>query len=197
MKKWLYILLVLGIGVVLLGLNKRAPKAEVRVSASAEPEMNSVSPLEEATNSDGSLKIEGEGQKSREGRMKYSFKVVDVPRKTSLPLYSTVADPGSVMTIPRNSWSPDNKQVYLMATSQGGDDYLLFRADGSKYSDGEKHISLLEYWNKAERDEVILEVSGWAGDDLLMVYTQKKDGAPGQAYWFVTSSRKFSRVREF
>lgn len=197
MKKWFYVLLVLGVGMVLFGLNKRVPEADVRVSANVDPEMNSISPLSEATNSDGSFRLEGESQRAREGRTSYSFRVVEVDKKVSLPIYSTVADPGSTMSIPRNSWSPDNKQIYLMAKSPGGDDYLVFRTDGSNYGDGEKYISLLEHWNKSERDENIIEVSGWAGDDLLMVYTQKRDGTTGSAYSFVTSTRRFSRVREF
>lgn len=151
----------------------------------------------EATNSEGNLKLMGTSRKSMEGGTAYEFKIMDSQKKTELSLYQTIADKGSEMEVPFNSWSPDYKQVFVKTKSPGGENYYLFRADGEVYADGSKYIPIGDYWKEAEMKTEIKTINGWAGDDLLMVYTENDDGSGGPAYWFVTSTRKFTQVREF
>ena len=102
-------------------------------------EVSAFVPLSEATNSEGNLKLVGMAQKMREGGNSYSLKVMDTIKKTEIPLYNTIADLGSSVTIPFNSWSPDYKQVFIKISSPGGENYYLFKANGEPYDDGKKY----------------------------------------------------------
>lgn len=154
-------------------------------------------PVGEATNSEGNLKLVGISRKSSEGSARYSIKVVNSQDRTERPLYETSVDPGSSITIPLNSWSPDYKEVFITIHGPDGEDYYLFKASGEDFRDGKKYVDIGEYWQTAGLAGRIRKISGWAGDDLLVTYTTKTDGSDGPAYWFVTGSRKFIQVREF
>lgn len=197
MKNLVPIILIVGVAVVFFGSTKRINKVSLSNQTIAKSEAPSITPLAEATNSEGNLKLVGMAQKVQGGGSNYSFKVVDTQKKTEIPLYNTIADLGSSIAIPLNSWSPDYKQVFIKTSSPSGENYYLFKANGDPYADGKKYIAVGDYWSETKTTNKINRISGWAGPDLLMVYTTKEDGTEGPAYWFVTSTRKFMQVREF
>lgn len=196
MNKWVLIILVVGAVAVFFGVTKKVEKSASLIQSSNK-EASAYVPLSEATNSDGSLKLVGVAHKVQGGGNSYVFKVIDTQKRTEIPLYDTIADSGSSMTIPLNSWSPDYKQVFIKTSSPSGENYYLFKASGEPYADGKKYIAVGDYWNETKTMNKINKISGWAGPDLLMVYTTKEDDSEGPAYWFVTSTRKFMQVREF
>lgn len=198
MKKiiWLIVLLILGVGLMTIVMNQKTNR-DLDTRAEKKAELPEEMGLAEATNSEGNLKLVGVSRKAAEGRIAYEFKIVDALKKTETPIYKTVADPENKMEIPRNSWSPDYKQVYVKTSSPEEENYYVFRANGENYNDGSKYLAVGDYWREAKMKPVIRKVTGWAGNDLLMVYTLNEDGAEGPAYWFVTSTRKFMEVREF
>ena len=197
MNRWLLIILVVSASVMFFGITRKTNKFD-KPSMIVQPskEVSAFVPLSEATNSEGNLKLVGMAQKMREGGNSYSLKVMDTIKKTEIPLYNTIADLGSSITIPFNSWSPDYKQVFIKISSPGGENYYLFKANGEPYDDGKKYIIVGDYWGETKTTNKINKISGWAGPDLMMVYTTNKDGEHGPSYWFVTSSRKFLQVRE-
>ncbi len=198
MKKIIWLLVIMGLGVGLMfqlvkmkasrDLDSRAKQKEVPMV---------VVGTTEATNSEGNLKLVGVSRKTTGAQTTYEFKIVDSQKNTEVPIYKTVADPGSEIEIPRNSWSPDYKQVFIKMNSPEGENYFVFRANGENYIDGGKYLAVGDYWREAKMKSKIRAITGWAGNDLLMVYTLNEDGLEGPAYWFVTSTRKFMQVREF
>ncbi len=186
--------MVVGIAYVALNLLKQDNNFDVGTRA-LEVKEPSLTELSEASNSDGSLKLVGTGRVV-EGKTKYSFRVMDVQKKSNLLLFETVADPGQTFLIPFNSWSSDYKHVFLQTNDQNGKDYYVFKADGSLFGDGKKYLDVGEYWTESKNPQIIEHVSGWAGADLLVVYTTNPDGTGSSAYWFVVGSRKFMQVRE-
>jgi len=185
--------LVAGIISLYLYSVKRSQKPSFSVVVEATE--SSPTRLEEATNSDGSLRLVGERNVMGE-RASYSFKVLDSQNNSSLLLFDTVADPGQTFTIPFNSWSSDNKHLFIQKNDLNGKDYYVFKADGSLFSDEKKYLEVGEYWKLSKNMDVIDHVSGWAGGDLLVSYTTRPDGTGSSAYWFVVGSRKFMQVRE-
>ncbi|EKD42956.1 MAG: hypothetical protein ACD_72C00522G0001, partial [uncultured bacterium] len=125
-------------------------------------EATEVSPtrLDEATNSDGSLKLVGERVITGE-RARYSFKIFDSQKNSSLLLFDTVADPGQTFVIPFNSWSSDNKYLFIQKNDLNGKDYYVFKADGGLFDDGKKFLEVGEYWKQSKNMDVIDHVSGW------------------------------------
>lgn len=197
-NKWILVSLVIIVAVLILGEIKRKPMETVQIPKTNNKETVKPSTLpEKASNSEGNLILVGTSQQTSEGRTAYEFKIINTQKKTESPLYETVADPGNLINIPLNSWSPDYKQVFVKTSGPGWENYYLFRANGEPYADGKKFIAVGDYWKEAKMNSRINKLTGWAGNDLLMIYTIKEDGSEGSAYWFVTSSRKFMQVREF
>lgn len=198
MKRWLLVILIVVVIGAFFGLSKQSDNGlSSKAQSTNIVEVPADTPLVEATNSEGDLKLVGVSRRAEEGRISYAFKVKDEKKGTDLPLYTTIADPGSSIAIPQNSWSPDYKQVFIKTSGPSGEDYYLFKASGEPYADGKKYIAVGDYWSATNTTNKVNKVSGWAGPDLLMVYTTKEDGTEGPAYWFVTSTRKFMQVREF
>ena len=191
-------MVILGLGVgLMVQLVKMKASRDLDTRAKQKEAPLEVVGTTEATNSEGNLKLVGVSRKVAEGQTSYEFKIVDAQKKTETPIYRTVADPGSEMEIPRNSWSPDYKQVFVKTNSPEGENYYVFRVNGENYSDGKKYLAVGDYWREAKMKSKIRAITGWAGNDLLMVYTLNEDGLEGPAYWFETSTRKFMQVREF
>ncbi len=164
--------------------------------ATITPEVSSITKLIEASNSDGQYRLVGSSELIK-GSVHYSFRVEDAAENSSLLLFETKAADDETYSIPFNSWSSDNKYLFLQLNNSKGKNYYVFKADASLFADGLKYLDVGDYWSQGEREDVIKEVSGWAGPDLLMVYTTKPDGTGSSAYWFMVSSRKFMQVREF
>lgn len=191
-------MVILGIGVGLMAqLVKMKANRDIDTRAKQKETPIEVVGTMEATNSEGNLKFVGVSRKVAGGQTSYEFKIVDTQKKTETLIYRTVADPGSEIEIPRNSWSPDYKQVFIKMNSPEGENYFVFRANGENYNDGRKYLPVGDYWREAKMKSKIRAITGWAGNDLMMVYTLDEDGLEGPAYWFVTSTRKFMQVREF
>ncbi len=150
--------------------------------------------LAEADTGEGKLKVIGTSQKMKDGSIKYTFKVVELQTGKQWPLFEKTTEPGVSMEIPFNSWSPDDKQLFLQINNPGQVDYYVFKVDGSLYSDGQKYLDVAGYWLKGQYTNRLKMVSGWAGPDLLVVFTTKADGSDGPLFWFVTSSRKFMQL---
>lgn len=198
MKIIIWMIAILGIGVGLISqnvTNKTSQNMGTRVEKKVEPPEKVG--LSEATNSQGNLKLVGMSRKAAEGRVTYEFKIIDTQKKSEIPIYQTVADPGNQIEVPQNSWSPDYKQVFIKTISPERENYYVFKANGENYGDGSKYLVVDDLWQEANMTSNIKRVTGWAGNDLLMVYTVSEDGWEGPAYWFVTSTRKFMQVREF
>lgn len=195
-KSVVAVVMVVGVTAVALNLLRQDNNYDVGTRALEEKEEPSLTELSEASNGDGSLKLVGIGR-AVEGETKYSFRVVDSQKKNSFLLYETVADPGKTFSIPFNSWSSDNKHVFLRTNYQNSKNYFVFKADGSSFDEGSQYLDVGKYWTESKNQQIIDNVSGWAGADLLVVYTTNPDGTGSSAYWFVVGSRKFMQVREF
>ncbi|MEK7070812.1 MAG: hypothetical protein AAB966_03320 [Patescibacteria group bacterium] len=193
-KKSVGFVLVVGLIVISYFSVIRSRKSDVLIIGEAEATSPSIW-LEEATNSDGSLKIVGK-RKTVGENIGYSFNILDNQNNTNLLLFETVADIGQTFAIPSNSWSSDNKYLFIQKNYLGGKDYYVFKADGSSFGDSKKFLEVGEYWRQSGNKEIIDHVSGWAGADLLVAYTTEPDGTGSKAYWFVIGSRKFMQVRE-
>lgn len=150
--------------------------------------------LKEATNSVGNLVLAGSKVSSGGAEVRYDFRVIDKDSGTAKELFSQTVNNDTAISIPFNSWSPDNKQIFLKVADPKGTDYWVLKVDGSNYADGERYLSVMNYWNKAERTYKVRIVSGWAGDGLLQVYTLKGDGSEGPLYWFLTGSKTFEQL---
>lgn len=93
--------------------------------------------------------------------------------------------------LPANSWSPDNRHIFVMYRTAAGLSVDVYRADGQAFSDGSFSVSLSHAFREKLPDGVIRDVTGWDDPSLLHVMTYETDGRKGPSYRFDIHGRNF------
>lgn len=179
----------------LLGLATRkrsestAPRNYDNTVAAAEPEKTI-----EVHSGDGKTKLIQTSSRLADASTSYTFKVTDGTSDSPRVLFSKKLASGETAEIPANSWSPDNKQLFIKENSGGTTNYFVYKANGSKYKNGDDYLDVSSLWQKSKNRYSIKMATGWAGNDLLELRTIKEGGTDGPSFWFVTSSRGFLQL---
>lgn len=100
---------------------------------------------------------------------------------------------GNNLTVPFNTWSPDNKYIFIKESKNGQSDYLVLSSQGKSMGGGQV-ISVSDYFKEKLSDYVLDEVTGWAADNLLVVNANNSDGTQGPSFWFDLSNNSFIRL---
>ena len=129
-------------------------------------------------------------EKKEEGAVIYTFSVSDSENGVSKEIFTKTLSVGDRLEVPYNTFSPDNKYIFLEETSSGGVNYFVVStaADGAIFN-----VSDL-FKEKLSSDFVITDVTGWGGVNLLIVNTDKAGGGIGPSFWFEPPSRSFIRL---
>lgn len=101
---------------------------------------------------------------------------------------------GWVVTLPYNSFSPDNK--YFFVKEYMGSEYfykVFYTKGGSINADGSE-LEITAPFNSRFPEFAITDITGWASPTLLLVNTNKTDGEEGPTFWFDITSKKFIRL---
>ncbi len=149
--------------------------------------------ISEQPSSDGTVKLTIKNQKPVDGNH-YSLTVTNLLTKSTKTIFETTESSIIFYTIPDNSWSPDNKQFFITKNSPDSLTYLVFKADGSSYLSDQKFLDIGDLWSKTKSTLKIKTVTGWGGDNLLILNTVETSDTAGPNFWFVTSSRSFQQL---
>ncbi len=179
---------------ILSGLGRRNEFVPVAGDLEKEVEASEPEQVVEVRSGDGKMSLIRKSLKLGDGSISYSFKVVNNTDNSEKDLFSKTVSPGVTIEIPSNSWSPDNKQLFVEEKNVGVTNYFVYKANGEKYGDFD-YLNVNEYWVKSKNNYKIRVISGWEGNDLLSVKTTNEDGTNGPSFWFVISSRGFLRLR--
>ena len=145
------------------------------------------------TNSDASHKLTMKSTRYRD-RSDYAFYVARGDVSGAKLIFTQTLAGGDSMSLPRNSWSPDNQEVYLLRQSGSLTQYLVFQAGGENYNQGDKYLEITSLFAKANNRLRVRDVTGWDGYGLLHVETVKSDGSRGPNFWFVTGTQQFLQL---
>lgn len=149
----------------------------------------------EIHSSDGVMNLIASSKRLDDGTSNYVFRVVKRSDNTASDLFSKGVGSGVTMEIPFNSWSPDNKQVFVIERDGSVTKYFVYRVDGSSYKNGELFLEVSSLWSESLNKYIMRDITGWEGNDLLGIRTTSDDGTAGPRYWFVISSRSFMVTR--
>ena len=115
----------------------------------------------------------------------YTFSVEDKDKKGKKTIFTKSLSQEFSMSLPPNSWSPDNKYVFIKQTSpQSFSDYFVFKADGEPFAGGEEYISVVPAFNSKVTNYTLSEVTGWDSPSLLHIFTDNGNNEQGPSYWF-------------
>ncbi len=122
----------------------------------------------------------------------YVFLVSEISGGNNIEIFSKTLTNGR-MELSKNSWSPDNKYVFLREKESEQTQYYVFRADGNAFSNGEKHIDVVSVFESKKTGAVLSDVTGWDSPTLLHLLTNAKSGEE-MNYWFEIPSKALIRL---
>ena len=99
-------------------------------------------------------------------------------------LFDKTLPAGASMGLPVNSWDPTDTYVCLEEHNSGAVDYVVMKADGTPFADGNPFIDVGAVWANKDIGYTIRTATGWASGTLLIIYTSNSDGSRGPAFWF-------------
>jgi hypothetical protein len=143
---------------------------------------------------DGSVKLIQTVTTLADGSSSNLIKTVNVANNKETTILEKNLANGTSIMIPSNSWSPDNKQFFVEQISPDNTYYFVYKGDGSSFKQGQSYLDIGSFWANSKYTYSINTVTGWASDDLLVVYTSKQDGTKGPSFWFVISTHSFLQL---
>ncbi|HVZ66745.1 MAG TPA: hypothetical protein VG917_00615 [Patescibacteria group bacterium] len=96
--------------------------------------------------------------------------------------------------LPLNSWSPNNKYVFVRKTGGAAIAYWVFNADGQAFANGNNFIDVVPAFDAKQTGNNLGEVTGWDSNTLLHVFSNLTDGTRGPSYWFEVPSQAVIRL---
>ena len=171
---------------VVLGKSSQVPKSLLLPSPTPALQVTNVD------SPDGTEKLTMQTQKGEKSTT-YIFYISNIQNQTKTLLFSRYLSDG-IMEIPLNTFSPDNKYVFLTQTTNGVSDYLVFKATGSPFSNGQNYLDVASLYAGRKINYLFDQVTGWDSPTLLHVYTNIDQAMKGPAFWFDVESQSFIQL---
>ncbi len=133
---------------------------------------------------DGTKKLTMTSTTNRNGSITYAFTTSEADDTNKNSIYSVTLSPPENITIPFNTWSPDNAYVFLVQSGGSENSALVMRANGQTLPDGQQFDNVTELFTAKNTGSIYQETTGWASETLLIINTKNQDGSKGSSYWF-------------
>ncbi len=151
------------------------PQAVINAAASPSPIPSQMS-TQESPDGKNTLTMKREMNGSS---ATYSFSTKDGA------LFSKTVDNTTTLSIPFNTWSTDDKTVFVKEDTGSAVNWYVYPGG----------TNVTDFFNKKLAENYkITEVTGWAANTLLIVNTDKIGGGQGFSYWFDISSKSFIQL---
>jgi hypothetical protein len=134
---------------------------------------------------DGKNKLVAKEEKTKDG-VNYVFSVVNEATGVSKTVLTKSVPVGTVISIPFNTFSPDDKYIFLKEVSPSGTTFIV--------PVGDQTFDVVGMFAEKHPDFIVTDVTGWGGMTLLVVNTDKKSGGQGPSFWFDVTSKSFIQL---
>lgn len=112
------------------------------------------------------------------GGVTYTFSV------SGKDIFITTVDPAVTISIPGNTWSPDDKYVFLKEAGLTGVEFFALSATTASTDQNNQTANITDLFAKKYPDLTIQDATGWGGINLIVFNTLKSDGSRGSSFWF-------------
>lgn len=140
---------------------------------------------------DGTMKVVMKKTSKTQTSATFTFTVSEVSGTNEKIIFGKTLGENQAMQIPDNSWSPDNKYLFLKEDDNRKLSFFVLRASGESFADGKEYIDVVPQFEDKKNGFKLIDITGWDSDNLLHVFTAKEDGAQGPSFWFDVDSRSF------
>ena len=124
---------------------------------------------------DGLMTLTMKKEKVQDG-ITYTFFTVNSKTGTQNTIFTKTVSPGDAISIPVNTFSPDDKYIFLKEENSGKTDFFVVTKSGVLDISGPFTVKYPKL--------TITDVTGWGGMNLVVVNTNKEDGSLGSSFWF-------------
>lgn len=140
---------------------------------------------------DGTMKVIMRKENKSGSLTSYSFFTAEISGQNEKLIFTKTLSKENAMTIPPNSFSPDNKYVFLEESGETFVNALVFKVSGEQFSENEQYrnINLLLGENKPEY--FLKNVTGWASPTLVQIYIGKDISSRPSSFWFAPETKAF------
>jgi hypothetical protein len=182
-----FLILSLVIVAILIGLNiyiTRLARVTPKTSHISQP-VTIIPPVEASEiksmdSPDGKKTLVMKKTKAENG-IKYSFSV------SEKEIFTKIVDSSVFFSIPYNTWSPDNKYIFLKETEITSASYFVLSVSTDSFTQDDKTANITDLFAKKYPDLKINDVTGWGGINLVIVNAD-------YSYWFEMPSKNFIRL---
>lgn len=144
---------------------------------------------------DGSMNLTMNSQRGKDAT-KYIF-FTSTPEGLDQNIFAKQLDESGSLVIPYNTWSPDNKYVFLKELTTALPNYHVLKADGSPLAGEVKYVNIQELFSAKQPDYTIVEVTGWADPNLIIVNAKSDKENRVVSFWFEVSSQSFIQLNTY
>jgi hypothetical protein len=124
----------------------------------------------------------------------YIFWIINLADSSQKEIFRKTVPVNTRLEVPLNSFSPDDKYIFLKEIGVGGTQYLVLTASGAPISEGVLVAEISGLFTTKYPDYVITDVTGWGGVGLIVINADKKEGGTGPSFWFELPSLGFIRL---
>lgn len=127
-------------------------------------------------------------EETSKGTITDTFSVSDANGGPQKQIYSETLAEGTTITVPYNTFSPDNKYIFLRRNSPTEQGYFVLKTDGTPFKNAEKTIDFVSLFNSKYPNTPASDVTGWGGMTLIVVNVEKPGGGVDRSYWYDVAS---------
>ena len=139
---------------------------------------------------DGTRTLTMERQQIKDN-FKHSFFTSIKPEETKKLIFTKEGALSQNLSIPYNTWSPDNIYVFIKEATPTVNNYYVFFTSGSSFSDSSQYLNIQSLFAEKVSNYTILDVTGWAAPNLLIVNSKKNQSEKKVSFWFDVSNQSF------
>jgi hypothetical protein len=191
----LFAILTIG-DMVYVALNKSTtppPKPLKQINVAAEEPLEKVETEEDIVSPDTKATLRVKNKENTNGTIHQTFSFFTEKDTTPLIILEQDSSKDSLVTVPFNTFSPNNKYVFLKVESTHPS-HLVLRTDSENIAKDIKYADIEDRFYAQHPEFVITDVTGWGGYTLIVVNTNDREGKIGPSWWFDASSLSFIRL---
>ncbi len=114
----------------------------------------------------------------------YTLSVVNKSDGGEKQIFAKTFDSSGSISIPFNTWSPDDKYVLIKKDSS----FFVLSSLVSSDSQDDQTTNVTDLFMKKYPNYKVTDVTGWASPTLVIITTNKEDGSRGPSFWFEVPS---------
>jgi hypothetical protein len=134
---------------------------------------------------DGKMSLTMRKEKGN-GTVIYTFLIKDEGSGVQKEIFTKTEAAEVTLSIPDNTFSPNNKYVFLKDTGASGTTYFVL-ADTQV-------LDVSSLFAAKYQNYVITDATGWGGPTLLVINTNKAGGGTGPSFWFDVAGKSFIQL---